>query len=57
MAEGDRTDTTETAFSIVAIGASAGGVEALSAFFKRMPPSPRAAFIVITHLSPPTSKA
>jgi two-component system, chemotaxis family, CheB/CheR fusion protein len=39
-------------FPIVAIGASAGGVEALSALFSRLPPQPNAAFVVITHLAP-----
>lgn len=42
----------ETDFPIVAIGASAGGVEALSALFSRMPAQHRAAFLVITHLAP-----
>lgn len=39
-------------FPVVAIGASAGGVEALSSFFRHLPPRPDAAFIVITHLAP-----
>ncbi|MBI5163231.1 MAG: PAS domain-containing protein [Magnetospirillum sp.] len=39
-------------FPIVAIGASAGGVEALSALFRRLPPMPQAAFVVVTHLAP-----
>jgi len=43
---------TEKPFPIVAIGASAGGVEALSALFKQLPAEPHAAFIVITHLAP-----
>ena len=37
-------------FPIVAVGASAGGVEALQAFFKPMPADPGVAFIVITHI-------
>ncbi len=36
----------------VGIGASAGGLEALEAFFTRMPPDSGLAFIVIQHLSP-----
>jgi two-component system CheB/CheR fusion protein len=36
----------------VAIGASAGGLEAIEAFFTRMPNSSGLAFIVIQHLSP-----
>ena len=39
-------------FWIVGIGASAGGVEALSEFFKAMPAQPSMAFVVIQHLSP-----
>lgn len=41
----------EPKFPIVAIGASAGGVEALTAFFRRMATQPRAAFVVVTHLA------
>ncbi len=37
---------------IVAIGASAGGVDALQAFFTAMPADERFAFVVVTHLSP-----
>jgi len=36
----------------VAIGASAGGLEAIEAFFSHMPPASGLAFIVIQHLSP-----
>src|SRR6266487_1911865 len=37
---------------IVGIGASAGGVEALEAFFKAVPRDNGLAFVVITHLDP-----
>jgi len=37
---------------IVAIGASAGGVQALQAFFSSMPSNTGAAFIVVVHLDP-----
>lgn len=37
---------------VVAIGASAGGLEALEAVFDRLPIATDAAYIVITHLSP-----
>jgi two-component system, chemotaxis family, CheB/CheR fusion protein len=37
---------------IVGIGASAGGVEALEAFFKAVPPDNGMAFVVVTHLPP-----
>lgn len=36
----------------VGIGASAGGLEAVEAFFKHMPPDSGCAFIVVQHLSP-----
>src|SRR5208283_2931199 len=39
-------------FPIVAIGASAGGLEALESFFSNMPPEPGLSFVVIQHLSP-----
>ena len=37
---------------IVGLGASAGGIEALREFFKRVPPDSGAAYVVILHLSP-----
>ena len=39
-------------FPIVAIGASAGGLEALERFFSHVPPECGIAFVVIQHLSP-----
>ncbi len=39
-------------FPIVGIGASAGGLETLNAFFTIMPPDSNMAFVVIQHLSP-----
>jgi two-component system CheB/CheR fusion protein len=40
-------------FPVVGIGASAGGLEPLEAFFATMPPDkPDMAFVVIQHLSP-----
>src|SRR5262245_22422773 len=39
-------------FPIVGIGASAGGVEALEALCRAMPPDPGMAFVVVTHLAP-----
>src|SRR4051812_13880101 len=39
-------------FPVVAIGASAGGLEALRRFFQAMPADRRIAFVVIVHLSP-----
>ncbi len=37
---------------VVGIGASAGGVEALEAFFQAMPDENGMAFVVVTHLDP-----
>ncbi len=39
-------------FPIVGIGASAGGLETLEAFFSKMPPETNMAFVIIQHLSP-----
>ena len=46
-------DASSTApFHIVAIGASAGGLESLERFFSRLPPDTGMAFVVLQHLSP-----
>ena len=37
---------------VVGIGASAGGLEALSAFFDTLPPDTGMTFVIVTHLSP-----
>lgn len=39
-------------FWVIGVGASAGGLEALSSFFKSLPEKPPAAFIVAQHLAP-----
>ena len=39
-------------FTVVGIGASAGGLEALQEFFKNMPEEPGVAFVIVQHLSP-----
>jgi two-component system CheB/CheR fusion protein len=39
-------------FPIVAIGASAGGLESLERFFSNLPPDTGMAFVVLQHLSP-----
>ncbi len=49
--EDEQQDNNEE-FLIVGLGASAGGLEALEAFFEAMPDSPGMAFVVIIHLSP-----
>lgn len=42
----------ETDFPIIAIGASAGGLQAIEEFLASVPSNPGAAFVVIQHLSP-----
>jgi two-component system, chemotaxis family, CheB/CheR fusion protein len=42
----------EPSFSVVGIGASAGGLEALRDFFGPMPEDTGAAFVIIQHLEP-----
>jgi two-component system CheB/CheR fusion protein len=37
---------------VVGLGASAGGIEALEAFFDALPPDTNLAFVVVTHLAP-----
>jgi len=44
--------TKRAGFPIVGIGASAGGLETLEAFFSKMPPEANMAFVIIQHLSP-----
>ncbi len=44
--------TSASGFPIVAIGASAGGLEALEQFFVHVPPDSGMAFVVIQHLDP-----
>jgi len=39
-------------FFLVAIGVSAGSLQALEAFFANVPDNPKAAFVVVQHLSP-----
>ena len=46
------TDHTNAPFPIVGIGASAGGLEALTAFLKAVPPDLGMAFVLIPHLDP-----
>src|SRR5216683_2642913 len=44
-----RTQSAAERFPIVGIGASAGGLEALEAFFGHMPPDSGMAFVVVIH--------
>ena len=43
---------TDSAFPIVGLGASAGGLEAFEAFFKAMPSDSGMAFVLVAHLDP-----
>jgi len=43
---------TQKKFYVVGIGASAGGLEAIEAFFTKVPPDSGLAFVIIQHLSP-----
>lgn len=45
-------ENTEGAFSIVGIGASAGGLEALEQFFRYVPANSGMAFVLVQHLDP-----
>ena len=45
-------ETVRDVFPLVAIGASAGGLEALEQFFKHVPATSGMAFVVIQHLDP-----
>jgi two-component system CheB/CheR fusion protein len=45
-------DSGKTAFHVVGIGASAGGLDALERFFDALPTDTGMAFVVIQHLSP-----
>ncbi len=42
----------QSAFPIVGIGASAGGLEALEIFLRHLPPQPEMAFVIVQHLDP-----
>ena len=52
MTEQAGKDGTDNTPVIVAIGASAGGVQALQSFFGGIPQNTGAAFIVVVHLDP-----
>ncbi|MBA1241639.1 CheR family methyltransferase [Pseudomonas japonica] len=47
-----RTKASGLPFPLVGIGASAGGLQAVKAFFSQMPKDPGMAFAVVLHLSP-----
>ena len=52
MTYSDLTVAPDEDFFVVAIGASAGGLQALEAFFGHLPPQLNAGFVVLQHLSP-----
>jgi two-component system CheB/CheR fusion protein len=45
-------DQAATSFPIVCLGASAGGLEAFEAFFRKVPPNCGMAFVLVSHLDP-----
>src|SRR6266545_1959150 len=49
---GVREEAAQRPCPVVGIGASAGGLEALQAFFERMPVDTGMAFVIIQHLDP-----
>ena len=51
-ANGDGVETAKDIFPIVAIGSSAGGLEALDNLFRVMPADCGMAFILVSHLDP-----
>ncbi len=50
--EGRGSDDRMDRFPIIGIGASAGGLQALQAFFDNMPPENGMAFVIVQHLDP-----
>lgn len=52
LKENQNTKSTDAPFSIVGIGSSAGGLEALTQFFTAMPDNSGLAFVVVSHLDP-----
>ena len=51
-ADGETQSEPPPSFLVVALGASAGGLNALQQFFERMPPDSGMAFVVMMHLAP-----
>ncbi|WP_321495956.1 chemotaxis protein CheB [uncultured Desulfobacter sp.] len=49
---GGENKSAPNSFPVVGIGASAGGLEALKAFFAKVPPTSGMAFIVLVHMAP-----
>ncbi len=49
--------STNAIFSVVGIGASAGGLEALNRLFEKMPENTGASFVVVQHLAPAKESA
>ena len=51
-----KTDTSNTDFSIFVIGASAGGLEAMSAFLGNVPENSGLAFVIVQHMENKSKK-
>jgi two-component system CheB/CheR fusion protein len=52
-----KSETRSTQLLITALGASAGGLEALERFFKHMPADSGIAFVIVQHLAPDHTSA
>ncbi|MEE9147816.1 MAG: chemotaxis protein CheB, partial [Candidatus Tectomicrobia bacterium] len=52
LAETRAGDEDRLSFHVVALGASAGGLEAFERFFLRMPPDSGMTFVLMSHLDP-----
>src|ERR1700730_15638981 len=48
----DLTPTSGLPFPLVGVGASAGGLEAITQLLRELPPDPGMAFVIIQHLDP-----
>ena len=52
MADKSKSQRATEDVAVIGIGASAGGIEALKAFFAALPEAPGAVFVVVVHLAP-----
>ena len=50
--EDEQRDSSHQPITVVGLGASAGGIEALERFFQKVPPDSGLAFVIVQHLDP-----